>query len=270
MIECPDPGALVEAEIDRVLTQYRESPKLLHLIRTYLLQAEEALRVICSIPDFFDIDTSVGDQLTLIGKRLGWPRCHCYCVTQPVFGFACEGVPSEYTLTGFCDDSGTWVDCADFGVETVCITDDSVYRQFLYSRRYQFLGLYDIASLEAAVRHLFGPTGLVLDAGQRRVVIAPGRPLSADESALLPLYQRVLPVALGISIRFHLGALPVFGFGDGWGGFCEGAEWMCPEEITCAVPDVGVPAIPVHLDLWPEIYSEAVPGALVEYDIEPA
>ncbi len=223
MAECPVPGTLVEGEIDRVLTQYRESPKLLHMIRTYLGHLEQVILAICDLPSAFDIDTAVGDQLTVLGKRLGFPRCHCVCNVQPVFGFACEGTPSIDVIAGFCDDNATWADCGPFGTSDICITDDEMYRGFLRARRYQMLALFNLESLTAAVQNLFGPTATVLDAGVGRVVIAPGRELTAAEMALLQIYPRVLPVAPGIRVRFHFGALKVFGFGDGWGGFCE--DW---------------------------------------------
>lgn len=224
MTDCPAPGSLVEARLDRVLTQYRESPKLLHLIRTYLGQVEGVVSSVCQIPSFFDLDTAVGDQLTLLGKRLGFPRCHCVCATQPVFGFDCDGVSETtvYTVTGFCDENASWLDCGPFDSPDICIDDDEIYRNFLRARRYQMLALYDLDSLTDAIQYLFGPTAYVMDAGVGRVVIAPGRALSAVETALLQLYPRVLPVAPGIRVRFHFGIhREVFGFGDGWGGFCD-------------------------------------------------
>lgn len=221
MTVCPVPDVKVEERIDRVLTQYRESPKLLHLLRTYMQQVDQILRSACSIPSFFDIDTAVGDQLTLVGKRLGWPRCHCICTVQPVFGFACDGVAMQDPITGFCDDNQTWFDCNPYGTADVCINDDEQYRGFLRARRYQMMALFDLESLTEAVQMLFGPTAVVLDAGVGRVVIAPGRPLTGSEINLIQLYPRVLPVAPGIRIRFHFGEIHVFGFGDGWGGFCE-------------------------------------------------
>jgi len=223
MSTCPNPATLIESRIDRVLTQYRESPKLLHVLRTNLGQVAAAIGAICSIPEKFDIETAVGDQLTIVGKRLGWPRCHCVCDIQPVFGFACD-VPTKNPIGGFCDGTVTWSDCGPFGVSELCLSDDDVYRAFLLVRRYQMLSLYDLASLNEAVRLFWGPTARVLAAGNRRVVIAPGRALTSVERALLQLYPRVLPVAPGIRIRFHFGALRVFGFGTGWGGFCE--PWL--------------------------------------------
>lgn len=224
MTQCPTDFAMVEPRIDRVLTQYRESPKLLHLTRVYLRKVEEVAQAICAIPTFFDLDTAVGDQLTLIGKRMGWPRCHCVCNVQPVFGFQCDGFDNGYTIVGFCDENGQWADCGPFGTSDICITDDEAYRGFLKARRYQMLALFDIGSLTAAVQHLFGAQATVLSSGLGRVVIAPNRVLTRSEESFLQLYPRVLPVAPGIAIRFHFGPLRVFGFGEGWGSFCE--EWQ--------------------------------------------
>lgn len=222
MADCPSElDELVEPRLDRVLTQYRESPKLLHVMRTYLRQVEEAYTTICDLPSFFEIDTAIGDQLTIIGKRLGWPRKHCVCIVQPVFGFACEGVNFDVPIVGFCENA-IWEACGVFGVGDISIDDDEVYRGFLRARRYQMLAFYDIESLTEALQAIYGDAARVLDAGNGRVVLAPGRDLNEAEKALLQLVPRVLPVAPGIRQRFHFGPdLRVFGFGAGWGGFCD-------------------------------------------------
>lgn len=233
---CPATGDLVEAEIHRVGTQYRESPNLLGLMRGYLRQIEEVAQAVCAIPSFFDIDTAVGDQLTLLGKRLGWPRCHCVCDVAPVFGFACEGqVPGGPPIVGFCE-GGTWVDCDEVGNSEICLDDDEVYRGYLKARRYQMLGLYDVASLQAAAQHVWGSAASVAEAGRGRVVLAPGRALSTAEAREMPLVIRVMPIAPGIRATVHLDPGPIFGFGTGWGGLCEGASWLCetdPRAYSC-------------------------------------
>lgn len=222
MVDCPVPDVLVEEEIDRVLTQYRESPKLLHVIRTWLRQIEGVIFSICDMPSYFDIDTAVGDQLTLLGRRMGFPRNHCICSVQPVFGFECDGIISEYQLAGFCDGNSTWQDCWPYGLSEISIEDDEMYRGFLKARRYQMISLYDMESLTEAIQHLWGETAWVIEAGEGRVVIAPGRDLTSQEASMLQVYPRVLPVAPGIRIRFHFGTVrSVFGFGEGWGAFCE-------------------------------------------------
>jgi hypothetical protein len=157
-----------------------------------------------------------------------------------MFGFECEGLPSPCVLTGFCDDNNIWLDCGPFGTSDICITDDEVYRNFLRARRYQMLGLFDIESLTAAVQHLFGETAVVMDAGVGRVVIAPCRNLTAAEAALPQLYPRVLPVAPGVRICFHFDAdTTVFGFGDGWGGFCDRIVSLIDEHGNLIVDEFG-------------------------------
>lgn len=220
---CPDRTATVEARIDEVLTQYRESPNLLFLLRTYLGAVTDLHLQVCDLPERFDLNTATGDQLTLVGKRLGWPRCHCVCVAQPVFGFECMGFPSSQPLAGFCEAGSTWRGCGEFGVGDVCIIDDEIYRGFLRSRARQAATLFDRANLQAAITDLFGPTGRLMDAGLGQIVVSPGRDLTPDEIALLPLYPRVLPLAPGVEARFHFDDQLVFGFGLGWGGFCEPA-----------------------------------------------
>lgn len=233
MTTCPDEGVMVEQEIDRVLTQYRESPNLLGMLRIYLGQVEEAYRAICAIPSFFDIETAVGDQLTLIGKRLGFPRCHCVCVTQPVVGFACGGAYSgPYEVVGFCEGS-TWLACGETGVSDICLDDDEVYRGFLLARRYQALGLFDIASLQAAAMHIWGGAAQVINLEAGRVCVVPGRPLTDDEILMRPIVFRALPIAPGIKSMTSNADGPIAGFGSGWIGFCADtgepeAEWLCP------------------------------------------
>lgn len=255
-MSCPTETELVNERITRVLTQYRESPKLLHLLRTYLGAVAALHLEVCDLPDLFEIERASGDQLTLLGKRLGWPRCHCVCDVQPVFGFDC---PDEVTLRpvvgfggttpnspfgfcstaeGFCStvpvswdacpqpdltqaaNNSTWANCAS-GLSELCINDDALYRSFLRVRRYQFMRMYDLASLETCLHEFFGTSATVLYHGQGRIVVAPGRDLTDGELLMLQLYPRVLPVALGIKVMFHFGELRVFGFGDGWGGLSE-------------------------------------------------
>lgn len=212
---------LVDSGLDKIITQYRESPNLLFLIATYLRQLEMVHQSICELPEKFNLSDAEGDQLTLIGKRLGWGRCHCVCSVQPVFGFSCDGYEENYPIAGFCDENVTWVNCGEFGFGDVCINDDELYRKFLKVRRYQIDSRYDLESLSKCVKILFGPSGEVIHAGHGKVIIAPGRPLQDVEVAILQLYPRILPLAPGIEARFHFGQLNVFGFGEGWGGFCE-------------------------------------------------
>lgn len=210
----------VEARVDKILTQYRESPKLLHLIRTYLRQVEVIHQSLCALPEAFDLETAVGDQLSILGRRMGFPREHCVCTTQPAFGFDCNGA-DPLSVDGFCSEV-TWVDCDTSGLAFVTIVEDELYRKFLKVRRYQMTGRFDRPSLEASIKTFWGEQSKILDSGHGQVVIGIGRPLTASELAIVQLYPRVLPTPLGVRIRFHFGSMLVFGFGAGWGGFCDG------------------------------------------------
>lgn len=239
MIEtCPTKADLIEEEIDHILTQYRESPYLIGLMRNLLGQVADVATTLCSISTYFDLDTAVGEQLTFIGKRMGFPRCHCVCITAPVFGFDCGPGVLGIEIVGLCE-GGTWINCDDVGTGTLCLYDDDVYRGYLYARRYQMMGLYDIESLKNAAQHLWGAAAWVVEAGFGRVVVAPGRDLTAEETSQLAIAFRVLPIAPGIKGFVHQGDDPIFGFGFGWHGFCETPEavWLCetdPHAYDCA------------------------------------
>lgn len=220
---CREPEIRVEERIDKIATQYRESPKLLGLIRNYLRQTAEAADVACRLIEYFDIDTAVGDQLTILGKALGWPRCHCRGQRRPVFGFECEDEcgPPTVPIRGFCE--ADW-DCGD-GPDYVefCFTDDELYRGFLKARIVTLTGDYTRSGLTAAAREVFGENAAIYDERPGVVSIATGRLLTNTEIAIAHLYEQVLPIAPGIRLAIWHGDGPAFGFGEGWGGFCDGA-----------------------------------------------
>lgn len=229
-----DSDAIVEKEIDRILTQYRESPNMIATFRAYLHEYAEIMKYINEIPDYFDILTAIGDQLTLIGKRLGFPRCHCICTTVPVIGFECgTGIQSHYQIVGFCE-GGQWLACHPTGTMDVCIGDDEIYRKMLLARRYQMLGFYDLKSLQDAVQIVWGSQAIVVNLGGGRVCLVPARELSTYELQIEQINIRSLPIAPGIRAYISRSIGPIAGFGDGFGGFCpdstgeEPAEWLCP------------------------------------------
>lgn len=247
-----DREAFIKESLDRILTQYRESPNLLAVIRHDIGQIADAAIAADSIPSFFDIDTSTADQLTLLGKRMGWPRCHCVCVLPPVFGFECETPNPNQTIVGFaCEGGGggwldywpeswgenssdipsIWADCNAAGSGDYCFTDDEVYRGYLKARRYQMLHRFDLDGLQAAAQHIWGEASYAINLGFGRACVAIGRDLTAREERELDLAFRVLPFAPGIERYVFRGDAPLFGFGTGWAGFCEDAAWFCPALI---------------------------------------
>jgi hypothetical protein len=235
---CPVDGALVEERINKVATEYREATNLLFIARTYIGEVEKIAQSACSLPEEFDLDTSVGEQLSFVGKRMGFGRCHCVCDVPAAFGFDCGIAPPRLPIRGFCAGV-TWSDCRDPGISEVCIDDDELYRKFLYARRYQILGLYDRDSLTLALRHIYGPQAIIIAERPRKVVLAPMRELDRTELSVIQLVPRVLPLAYGIQARFHFGIRNPFGFGPGWGTWCE--EWE-PNGLTISTED-GSPII---------------------------
>jgi hypothetical protein len=222
--------ALVSRQLGRVTTPYREAEKFMAYLAAVLTQIQTAARAASEIPTFFDIDNAVGEQLTFLGKRLGFPRCHCVCDAQPVFGFACDdgSTPPGPPIVDFCSDEGVWRGCG--GVSDLCLGEDEIYRAHLVARRYQMLGLFDIESLGTSLRAIWGSTAWVPEAKGGTVVIAPGRNLTAGEQTRLMVTLRALPIAPSIDIAIHYGARPIFGFGTGWADICSG-DFLCPVVI---------------------------------------
>lgn len=229
-MDCPDKAAIVEERIDRILTQYRESPNLLGIIRHDLEELADVIVASCAMPSEFDILSAVGDQLTLVGKRLGWPRCHCICVPVPVFGFECGAADPNLPIAGLWE-GGVWAGCQEAGDGDICLDDDETYRRYLLARRYQARQLWDIDSLQAAAEHIWGETATVASMGGARVAVQPGRTLTPLEAIQLPVAFRVLPLAPGITPHLSLEVGRIFGFGTGWGGLCDDAAWFCPQEF---------------------------------------
>lgn len=220
----------VDSALDHILTQYRESPNLLGVIRHDLTQLAQVLETLVDLPAAFDIDTAVGEQLTFVGERMGWPRCHCICVSPPVFGFACGTTSVNKPIVGFCE-TGVWDDCRAAGAGDICLDDDEVYRGYVKARRYQALQRFGIDDLQAAAREIWGSTAYAVNMGGGSALAAPGRELTEREELELPLAFRVLPFAPGIARHVQRGGGVTAGFGSGWGGFCDGSVWSCPEFI---------------------------------------
>lgn len=222
--------ALIDREMARIVTQYREASRLKSYAQACLTEVANCAAVICDMPRHFDLETAVGEQLTFIGERMGFPRCHCVCARRRVFGWADCPPDPRYVVGGFCEDV-TFIDCVNAGVDEVCLSDDGVYRAFLKARRYDILGLFDLESLSQSLKHVWGADAWVAGMKNGAVVIAPGRTLSDEEERQIQIVARVLPVAPGVAIQIHRGPAPIFGFGDGWGGFCDGSTLLCPETI---------------------------------------
>lgn len=228
-------GSRVLDLLGKVTTPYREAERFLAYLTAVLSQVDAAAKAIERIPDFFDIDTAQGEQLTFIGKRLGFPRCHCVCDATPVYGIACDDPVPGPPIAGLCDEA-VFRGCG--GSSSYCLYDDDAYRGHLVARRYQMLGLYDIESLGASLRAVWGSTAWVPLARRGQVVVAPGRLLTEAEQRRFSITLRALPIAPTMEIAVHYGTAPVAGIGTGWGGSC-GSDLLCPTVVdpySCGDP----------------------------------
>lgn len=224
--ECRDPAVYIEERINRIKTQFRESPNLLGMARNYLNMPALSAFEACEMLEHFDIDTAVGEQLTFLGKILGWLRDHCQGQLRPVFGFECEDEcgPNLQPIGGFCEadwDCGEGPEYVDF-----TFTDDELYRRFLKARIITLSGDLTRSGITAAARVAFGDDAVIYVDEPGTVGIAASRLLTQIEVSIVHLYRQVMPVAPGIKLEIWHGDGPPFGFGEGWGGFCDGTFHM--------------------------------------------
>lgn len=220
-----DGAGIADTTINKIADQYRESPNLIGLIKNYLQQPAILQQVIFYSLYKFDLDKAVGDQLTIIGRLLGWPRFHCRGQRRPIFGFECEindeDCPPTQPIGGFCEDA-EW-DCPG-GPEYIpyTFTDDDLYRGFVKARRWMVFGEYAHDGLAQSVRDVFGNQAAILEDGGGVVKVTANRLLSSTEIAIAGLYEQCLPIGPGVRLELYHSKGPVWGFGDGWAGFCEG------------------------------------------------
>ena len=237
----------IEAEVERWLArfidQYRESPNLHAVARTYLAELAEARHALDTMLDHFDIETAVGDQLSIIGRGLGFARSQCVAVSSPVFGFPHPDgpQPGEPPIGELGDPNLVWANDSATGYGDLTIEDDETYRRFLQARAVQMRGDFGVDALIQAGSFLFGENVEVIDLAERVVCIVIPRELTREERTLRPLMPRVLPIALGVRPRFHelTPGRELFGFGDGWGGLGELQEFTLGDDDDTLVDASG-------------------------------
>lgn len=224
-----DRGDVLDPILDELLTQYREAFNLQTVIRNILERLDDIRLVAEELPTFFDVLDARGDQLTILGKWLGWPRHHRKGALAPIFGYA-------PTPSGSCDDdcydgppvagwcTGSWGGCANTEYVPYVFADDEVYRGFLLSRIAQLFGDFRRRTLTACVQIVYGPAAFILREGAGSITISIGRPFAGEERATRHLVRQVLPVAPGVEVNIvsQPANTRVFGYGRGWGEWCNG------------------------------------------------
>lgn len=220
--------------LERRIGQYVESDNLAAVLGTYLREMEPVRAALAELARVLDLDTAQGEALSLIGRRMGFPRTHCVSQSRPVFGFPRPNgpLPGEPEIGDLGDPATVWAGSEAVGVGSITINDDAAYRRFLKARAVQLRSDYTVAALLRACVALFGPGVEILGDTDRTVVVVLPARLDATARLWRPLYPRVLPIPPCVSVRFHERdpSLDLFGFGAGWAPLFE----VQPARITNA------------------------------------
>lgn len=239
-----DKAAMEEERINRILTQYRESPKLLGLIRAALSELADVAERGDAIQSAFDIDTSTGDQLTMIGKWLGWPRTHCQGSRAKVFGFACEDDDCSvgYPVLGFCE--GARFACEGALYEEYTFNDDALYRRYLKARAAAINAAqtndYTREDLVAAASALLGDECVIVKERRGEIILCLTRFFTSAELQILHLAEHVLPIAPGIKLTWAHCDGEIFGIGTGWGEICSSSFYKIIKDPLERTPRSGI------------------------------
>ena len=243
---CHEPGRLVDQELRRVATQYRESDNFLNFICVYLMQAEEIEKALCDIQP----------NIHLLGIIANVPRCWCNIKKRvffglkktekvPYFGFQYpldDGPISNDCLGGFdgidwkepadpdaCADAATAYCCDDPSYsgfcgtewncglypeyEDYCFDDDIEYTKIVSATIARDRSDGTIESVLSVARILWGDQVELLDSKNGNVVLWIGRNLTDDEKLLADFYKTRLPIPMGVSVDVVDNIVfPAFGF----------------------------------------------------------
>lgn len=217
-----DVNEMIDERLSRVLTQYRESDNLLGLITEYLKALGNIGAQIDELNEAFNIETSTGNQLTLIGKWLGWPRTHCEGQRLPVFGYPCEGYRINYPVKGYCE--GVRYSCAQTPYQSYTFEDDDEYRNWLIVRGAAIVAQqtsnFSYPLLEQTASIIFDDDVIVVRTLPGKITLCLTRYFTEYELSILHLVKEILPLPPGIGVVWaHCDGVP-YGYGDGWGDTC--------------------------------------------------
>jgi len=114
--------------IQRIATQYRNSPLFQKWVAVFLNQADDICLAICELGAFFDVDIAQGKHLDVLGIIVGQPRSSLDTTVLEIFGF-------DLSPTTFPYNVGIWTD-GQYGTDVFDATD-IIYRRMVKARAWK-------------------------------------------------------------------------------------------------------------------------------------
>ena len=173
------------------------------------LAAESNSARLCGV---LNCETAKGENLSLIGQIIGWPREHCNVKAAPYFGYDCQTPPPtgtgcpEISVVGLCD--GAYYYCRLAEREDYIFTDDELYRSFIKAKIVKNRALNngeapDVSLITEIIQALWGPEAWVFEADCGVIGVTAGRNLTDEELCILELYGRVICAGPGIEVKIY-------------------------------------------------------------------
>lgn len=221
-------GRLTQKYLDELACQYRDSQNLCNLLTAFLGQLEIVECNLVELCQCMDLETATGQCLTAIGEMVGWPRTHCGAQCTSGFGFQCGPADcNRETLLGWC--SGTWLcETEQSSTQDYTFIDDELYRRFIKAQIINRRSVGTVTDVQDVIQILFDDDACITRIQNQTLEITIPRLLTDEERAIVSLYSRVIPKAIGTSVLIRETNGTPFGWSCGDGvcepvGWCEGA-----------------------------------------------
>ena len=216
---------LRERYLCKIITQYRQSPKLIEFIAGHLDILDAMRGNLCENLHLPSIADAQGKHLDVWGSMVGFPRCHCSAKKRLYFGFNCEGdCGCGDVATGFCT---AWKCKTSGGLDDFCFEDDDMYRRFILAKSISNNSDGSVRSILACASVMFDKKTIRYDNQIGKLTISVTRKLTKTELNIMPLIKRILPVYPSVEINITHGDGIPFGFGEGWAGVCGNFSSSC-------------------------------------------
>lgn len=202
--------------LGRVISQHRRKPKFAATVETVVGPIADVTAGIAALPDSFDLDTSIGAQLDVVGEWIGQSRVVQIPLVSVWFSF-------DVINLGW--DQGRWKGPYD-PVSGFYTLDDDTYRALLYARI--AANHWDgtaAAATDGLVRFLGTDARAFMESMDNRSVnvgIAGAIPSRINLALIAAGYVRFKPA--GVPVEYIITTIPetpIFGF-DAEGSYVAG------------------------------------------------